>query len=72
MSWRTMKSVPKDGRPVLLYCDFADSKEVVVARYNARKAGTGPYGRFVWQPCEGSHIAERVPTHWRPLPKLPT
>lgn len=70
-----MKSVPRDGTPILLYCHLYGGPRMIVARYNPDHPGnTGqpePHGPFVWEPDEGSVIAERVPTHWQQLPKPP-
>jgi len=74
--WRKMKSAPKDGTPVLLYCNlyFYSVSNIVVAWYNetySRPRKEEPYGPFVWVHDDDSRIARDVPTHWMPLPKKP-
>lgn len=78
--WRDISNAPRDGSWVLLFCDFHDGgKEMRVARWVAdHRPATRrekPYGPFVWATQDGppnlGTIAERVPTHWMPLPAPP-
>lgn len=75
--WRSMKTAPRDGTPILLRVNFNDrlGEDAIVAAYDnmAGPLDSG-HGRFVWLPtlaADGaSRIAERVPTGWLPLPLL--
>lgn len=68
--WRTMRTAPKDGTNILLWTDL-EAGLPVVAHWRDT-IHSGEYGRFVWKEPAGGAIAERVPTHWMPLPEPPT
>jgi hypothetical protein len=68
--WRPIKTAPKSGRKILLWCEF-DEPEIVIGSYT-RNAPSGPHGRFCWmQANEGGSIAANVVTKWQPLPSPP-
>ena len=70
--WQPIETVPKDGRTVLLFCNYVGSREVTIARYVADHGHPGPHGAFVWKhPLDGGASAEKVATHWMPLPEPP-
>lgn len=71
--WQPIETAPKDGTLVLLWCNFSDhSLRVLISRYMPERVVPvrRPHDPFVWQ-SEGGAIAERVPTHWMPLPEPP-
>jgi hypothetical protein len=76
--WLPIESAPKDGTWILAYCDFADGgKEPRIVRWVAddRPTDDRPFGPFIWATQDGrpniGTIAERVATHWQPLPPPP-
>lgn len=72
MKWRSIKTAPKDGTEVLLFCNLGrGNTELAIARWHEDQARPGPFGRFCWKEKEGSAWAENIPTHWMPLPAAP-
>ncbi len=71
-AWRSTSSIPKNGRRVLLLCEFASGHAVVAARWDDTITQTGAYGRFAWVPDGGGdRIAEKTVKRWAPIPPLP-
>lgn len=70
--WQTIETAPRDGTLIMLWCDYRDRERAEIARYAPEKfpGDYRPHGEFVWQSVGGT-IAERIPTHWRPLPAPP-
>lgn len=71
--WEPIETAPKDGRLLLLCCDYGpDGLEMCIAHACISVAPGGRFGPFVWRTIrDGGHIAERIPTHWMPLPPFP-
>jgi hypothetical protein len=72
MDWQPIKTAPKNGARVMLWCDF-DRQEIVIWRWRSPiTTWSGPHGPFTWATADGNGlIAERIPTHWMPLPEPP-
>lgn len=68
--WRDISSAPKDGTDIMLWCHFSLKPSIAICRYH-ESGRAGAHGRFVWLDQGGSTIAERIPTHWMPLPEPP-
>lgn len=59
--WQPIESAPKDGRHVILYCDY----------YGVGRCAWEGW-RKVWRSDDPSHgIGFPHPTHWMPLPDFP-
>lgn len=69
--WRPIETAPRDGTNILLLCDFGDRREMTIARWSDNPLPAGPFGKFMWREMQDSTVAEKVPTHWQPLPALP-
>lgn len=67
--WQPIETAPKDGRVILLY--DPEYKEIAMARYMPSEQKPGDYGDFVWKQRDGETIAEKVPSHWAPVPAPP-
>lgn len=74
-SWRPIETAPKDGTVILLWCDnIAGGPLYSIAYYDAAyPSGGGEHGPFVWccEGADGGAWAEKIPTHWQPLPSPP-
>lgn len=80
MEWQGMESAPRDGTWILAVCNFGRGQvELRIVRYVTNHLPWrehGEFGPFVWntqdeRPNIGT-IAEKIPTHWMPLPEPPT
>lgn len=61
-AWQPIETAPKDGRHVLLYCDY----------YGIGRCAWESW-RSVWRSDDPNHgIGFPQPTHWMPLPDYPT
>lgn len=69
--WQPIATAPKDGTRILVVCEFAGKRDVTVVRWCDSPAPAGPFGRFTWREMQDSALAERIPTHWMPIPRLP-
>lgn len=73
MEWQRIETAPKDGTCVLLYANWSDGECGQFVGSYVQGRGSGPYGDFVWKEQSGSSIAaERIVSHWMPLPAPPT
>lgn len=63
MEWQPMETAPKDGRWVLLHCDFDHKIELIVARW---KAADNPLHQNIphWFDWQGMGLADHIPTSW--------
>lgn len=60
-NWQSMDTAPKDGRHVLLYCEY----------YGIGRCAWESW-RKVWRSDDPNHgIGFPDPTHWMPLPDIP-
>lgn len=60
--WQPIETAPKDGRHVILYCDY----------YGVGRCAWESW-RGVWRSDDPNHgIGFPQPTHWMPLPDFPT
>ncbi|MFM7010619.1 MAG: hypothetical protein ACKO0Z_15040 [Betaproteobacteria bacterium] len=72
-TWYPIESAPKDDIYVVLLCDLEQGNVPIVAsRIDEPDPYEGPYGKFVWSTNNDGGIAEKVPTHWMPLPPPPS
>ena len=62
-SWKPIKTAPKTGKEVIIFCD--DTKEMMVAFWNKKLKGW----QFAIDPYSGAHIAR--PTLWTNTPPPP-
>jgi hypothetical protein len=69
MEWQPIEAAPKDGTRVVLWCMFDDGGEPTIAYWVDNPSRGAAFGDFVWRELGGSAVAEKVPTHWMPLPK---
>jgi hypothetical protein len=63
-NWQPIATVPKDGRWVILWCDFGTNQEPVIARWVDNPRPAGPFGKFMWRDYQDGAIAEQIPTDW--------
>lgn len=68
--WQPIDTAPRDGTDILLFCRFDGRDEIKIAKWSDEQTYEGPFGQFRWKESEGL-IAERIPTHWMPLPVPP-
>lgn len=70
--WKPIKSAPRTGERILLYCDFEESgREILIGGFK-EDGHVGPKGKFCWKvPNDGGAVAADCVTHWMPLPKAP-
>jgi hypothetical protein len=45
--WKPIETAPRDGTWLLLWCEFGDADEPVVARWTDQPRPGGSYGPFV-------------------------
>lgn len=74
--WQSIETAPRDGTWVLAYFNdpvIGEEFEAVV-RYTLPNGTGGQYGDFVWETPDSrcGYYAERVFTHWMPLPPPPS
>jgi len=73
--WQPIETAPKRSKWILLWCVFDDRPEVHVGRRVKDSGVRGrPFGPFIWATYANDKvgsIAERVVTHWMPLPPPP-
>lgn len=69
--WQPIETAPKDGSHVLLWCEHMEGIRYVVAKYITPSGRDHGWGPFCWGADGEREIAERVPTHWMPLPSPP-
>jgi hypothetical protein len=88
MNWQPIDTAPKDGTDVLVLLDCADVAVVHIAWWRSREEweSIGQYcegwdsveqWEGWWSYTQGSVTQEklegfRLPTHWTPLPAMPT
>ena len=71
--WQPIKTAPKDGRKVMLFCpDAHDEADKIILGYWLHFPASTPQGQDIssWV-CDGSEIWDVVPTYWMPLPLHP-
>ena len=71
--WQDIASAPKDGRWIMVVCDWGDHANdwLRVVRWDRRRDG---FGWATMDPdgmAHGGNIGDNVPTHWMPLPAPP-
>lgn len=73
-TWQPIETAPKDGTKIVLLCDLWQGRTPIVAHWDENGATyEGPMGRFTWHTSmDGDTVAERVPTHWLPIPEPPS
>lgn len=72
MEWQPIHTAPRDGRCVLLFASIDDDGENMFVGSFVAPTESGPFGEFIWKEQSGASItAERVVTHWMPLPEPP-
>lgn len=62
-----MAAAPRDGQSLLLWCQFADSLEMVIAAWSSNPK----HAKFPWRKEGIDALADWLPTAWRPLPEPP-
>ena len=74
--WQPIETAPRDGSFFLACGGFLydGGASFEVLRFAGENGTPGQHGPFIWAtPCSIVSVwAERVPTHWMPLPKPPT
>jgi hypothetical protein len=64
--WQSIETAPKDGTPILGFCDHEKECSVVqwceYTKYNGMKL-------YYWEKVDSE--SETTVTHWMPLPKSP-
>lgn len=73
LAWRPIESAPKDGTPILVHCKNGASYGV----WWSRVSDTAHMLEPCWCVIGGGELARktsdaRTPTHWQPLPVLPS
>lgn len=78
MTWRPIKSAPKDGRTILVYRFTPPAWHVIGMGYWFESAKDGSCGCCGWivrgilsQHRDSQTLGLAHPTHWMPLPEPP-
>lgn len=75
MDWQPIETAPKDGSPILVFCETLrrDRDAVYVCRWTTPlKIDIYSGGPGYWVEAGGEQYAEYKPTHWMPLPEPPS
>lgn len=67
--WQPIETAPRDGTEILILIPLVwKNNEPVIGNYIFTSNSVG----FVWQNRNGYWVHEHSPTHWMPMPSLPT
>ena len=72
MNWQPIETAPKDGTPILLYCEewnfdwHGDDKKPIIAVCRSGRGGAFFIDNTVYYETQALR-----PTHWMPLPPPP-
>lgn len=71
--WQPIKTAPKDGSVILLYCPDAREPSVILGEWSEFESALQP-GKVViaeWTDTWAERELDCEPTHWQPLPEPP-
>lgn len=71
MEWQPIETAPKNGKSVMAYVPRSITHKVIICYYKSWKVSYNEAGQIgVWLDRTGKVVHN--PTHWMPLPNLPS